>query len=150
MKVTWNQRDRIRQNKVDKEVDSQVNRLSKNNKDAVKKQIQSIDINSVEKKMNNERTGKALSKEKRLFILGDSVIKHINGYEISGKLENCEVFVRPCHGTTIRCLKDHIKPVLRENLDEIIFRIGTNDLPSGKGNKDIAQAIINLAMSVKT
>ena len=138
MKVTWNQRDRIRQNKVDKEVDSQVNRLSKNNKDAVKKQIQSI------------RTGKALSKEKRLFILGDSVIKHINGYEISGKLENCEVFVRPCHGTTIRCLKDHIKPVLRENLDEIIFRIGTNDLPSGKGNKDIAQAIINLAMSVKT
>ena len=46
--------------------------------------------------------------------------------------------------------ENHIKPVLRENLDEIIFRIGTNDLPSGKGNKDIAQAIINLAMSVKT
>ena len=86
------------------------------------------------KKINNERTYKALSGEKRLFIVGD-----ING-----------IFVRPCHGTTIRCLEDHVKPVLRENPDEIIFHIRTNDLPSGKGNKDIAEAIINLAMSVKT
>ena len=37
-----------------------------------------------------------------------------------------------------------------ENPDEIIFYFGTNDLPFGKGNKDIAEAIINLAMSVKT
>ena len=58
--------------------------------------------------------------------------------------------IRTCHGATIRCLEDHVKPVLRENPDEIIFHIGTNDLPSGKGNKDIAEAIINLAMSVKT
>ena len=42
--------------KIDKEVDSQMNGLSKNNKDAVKKQIQNIDVNSVEKKMRNERT----------------------------------------------------------------------------------------------
>ena len=35
---------------IDKEVDSKVNRLSKNNKDAVKKEIQNIDVNSVEKK----------------------------------------------------------------------------------------------------
>ena len=42
------------------------------------------------------------------------------------------------------------KPVLRENPDEIIFHIGMNNLPSGKGNKDIAETIINLAMSVKT
>ena len=100
--------------------------------------------------INNERTDNAPSGEKRVFIVGDSIIEHINGYEISGKLENCKVFVRPCHGATIRCLEDHVKPVLRENPDEIIFHIGTNDLPSGKGNKDIAEAIINLAMSEKT
>ena len=47
-------------------------------------------------------------------------------------------------------MEDHVKPVLRENPDEIILHIGTNDLPSGKENKDIAEAIINLAMSVKT
>ena len=47
-------------------------------------------------------------------------------------------------------MEDHVKPVLWENPDEIIFHIGTNDLPSGKGNKDIAEAIINLAMSENT
>ena len=44
----------------------------------------------------------------------------------------------------------HVKPVLPENPDEIIFHIGGSSLPSGKGNKDIAEAIINLAISVKT
>ena len=88
--------------------------------------------------------------ENCVFIAGDSIIKHINGYEISGKLENWKVFVRPCHGATIRCLEDHVKLILRENPDEIIFHIGTNDLISGKGNKDITEAIINLGMSVKT
>ena len=136
--------------KNDEVVDSQVNGLSKNNKVAVKKLTENKDVSSMENIINNERTDKAPSGEKRVFIVGDSIIKHINGYEISGKLENCKVFVRPCHGATIRCLEDHVKPVLRENPDEIIFHIGTNDLPSGKGNKDIAEAIINLAMSVKT
>ena len=100
--------------------------------------------------MNNERTDKVPSGEKRVFIVGDSIIKHIIGYEISGKLENCKVFVRSCHGATIRCLEDHVKPVLWENPDKIIFHIGTNNLPYGKENKDIAEAIINLTMSVKT
>ena len=127
-----------------------MNGLSKNNNVAVEKLTQNKDVSSVENTMNNERTDKAPSGEKRVFIVGDSIIKHINCYEISGKLENREVFVRPCHGATIRCLEDHVKPVLRENPDEIIFHIGTNDLPSGKGNKDIVAVIINLAMSVRT
>ena len=135
--------------KIDEVVDSQVNGLSKN-KVAVKALTENKDINSVENIINNERTDKAPSGEKRVFIVGDSIINHINGYEISGKLQNCKVFVRPCHGATIRCLEDHVKPVVPENADEIIFHIGRNDLPSGKGNKDIAETIINLAMFVKT
>ena len=90
-----------------------------------------IDVNSVEKKVNNERTEKTLSGEKRIFIVGDSVIKLVNGQE---NLENQKFAksVRPCHGATI------------------IFHIGTNNLPPGKGNEDIAESIINLEMSVKT
>ena len=124
--------------KVYEEVDSQKNRVSKNNEAAVKKQIQNTDVNSVEKKMNNERTDKTRS--------GESIIKHRNGYEISGKLEDRKVFVRPCHGATIRCLEDHVKAVLRENPNKITFHIGVNNLPSGKGNKVIAEAIINLTI----
>ena len=82
--------------------------------------------------MNNERTDKAPSGGKGVFTVGDSIIKRINGYKISGKLENCKVFVRPCHGGTIRCLEGHVKLVLQENPDETIFHIGTNDLPIWK------------------
>ena len=122
----------------------------KTTKSLLKKLTQNKDVNFVENIMNNERTDKVPSGEKRVFIVGDSIIKHIIGYEISGKLENCKVFVRSCHGATIRCLEDHVKPVLWENPDKIIFHIGTNNLPYGKENKDIAEAIINLTMSVKT
>ena len=69
-----------------------MNELSKNNKDAVKNLIQKKDVNSVENKMNSERTDKATSGKKAVFIVGDNIIKHLNGYEILGKLENCKVF----------------------------------------------------------
>ena len=45
-----------------------------------------IYVNFVEKKVNSERTEKTLSGEKRVFIVGASVIKHVNGYKISGSL----------------------------------------------------------------
>ena len=45
--------------------------------------------------MNNERTEQTLSGEKRLFIVGDSCIKNVNGYEILGKLELYKFNVRP-------------------------------------------------------
>ena len=98
-----------------------MNGSSKDNKVAVKKLTQNQDVNFVENIMNNERPDEGPSEEKRVFIVGDSIIKHINGYETSGKLENCKVFVKPCHGATIIYLEDHVKPVLRENPDEIIF-----------------------------
>ena len=53
--------------KIDKEVHSLVNWLSKNNKDA----IQNKEVSSVEDKMNNERTEKAPpSGKKHAFIVG--------------------------------------------------------------------------------
>ena len=53
--------------KIDKEVHSLVNWLSKNNKD----EIQNKEVSSVEDKMNNERTEKASpSGKKHAFIVG--------------------------------------------------------------------------------
>ena len=70
----------IKHKKIDKEVDSQVD--FKNSKSTVKKRMPNIDVNSVEKKVNNERTEKTLSGKKRVLIVGESVMKHLNGYEI--------------------------------------------------------------------
>ena len=65
--------------KINEEVDSQVNGLSKNNKVAVKRLTENKDANSMENIINNERTEKAPSGEKRVFIEGEGIIKHING-----------------------------------------------------------------------
>ena len=69
-------------------------------------------------------------------------------YYKAHKLENCKVFVRLSHGATImpRRPSDRFYGKIQMRL----FFTSENDLPSGKGNKDIAETIINLAMFVKT
>ena len=72
------------------------------------------------------------SSAKRVYIVGDSIVKHVNGYDISRKTENSKVFARPSYSATVRCMTDHVKPVLTDNPDYIVFRIGTNDVLSNK------------------
>ena len=72
---------------IDEVVHSQLNGLSKSNKVAVKKLTENKDVNSVQNIIKNERADKAPSGEKPVFIVRGSIIKHKNGYEISGKLE---------------------------------------------------------------
>ena len=90
------------------------------------------------------------SDEKRIFIVGDSIIKNVNGYEVSGKTDHCRVYIRPFLGAKVRCMEDHIKPVLRDKPDHIIFHIGTNEFPSNKNREVIANSIIKLVLSAKS
>ena len=57
------------------------------------------------------------------------------------------VFVRSSHGVTVRCMTDHVKPVLRDNPDHIVFHIGNNDVPSNKTPETIAKSILDLSIS---
>ena len=68
--------------------------------------------------------------KKNVIILRDSVIKHVNGYNIAIKLDKCKVFVKSFSGAKVWCLKDHMKPSLRENPDHFVLHIGPNDLNS--------------------
>ena len=53
------------------------------------------------------------SKEKSVAILGDSMVKHLNGYQISRKLPSkCKVYIRNFPGAKMRYLKDCLKPSL--------------------------------------
>ena len=38
---------------------------------------------------------------KRVYILGDSIIKHVNGYTISSSLGNCKVYVKDFPGARV-------------------------------------------------
>ena len=109
----------------------------------------SNDITAAKTCNDSQSVGKRKD-NKRVFIVDDSIIKHLNGYVIGGKTGNCNVYVRPSNGAKVRCMVDHIKPVMRDKPDHIIFHVGTNDIPLDKDAGDIAKSIIDLAMSVKS
>ena len=65
--------------------------------------------------------------QKKIFIVGDSMIKNITGTGIS---RTNTVKMRPHPGATTIDINDYIKPELRQNPDVVIIHSGTNDLPN--------------------
>ena len=79
--------------------------------------------------------------EKSIFVLGDSVIKHLNGWEMSKKLDaNCKVFLKTFSGAKTTCMNDYVKPSVRSSPDHFILHVGTNDLPSDESSEEIARS----------
>ena len=79
------------------------------------------------------------------------MIKHVNGWEISRKLQgNCKVYVKHFSGAKTKCIKDYIKPSQRENWDHYILHVGTNDLCLDRPPELIAKSIIDLALLLKS
>ena len=70
---------------------------------------------TINKEIESLSSQQKKSDEKRVFIVGDSIIKNVNGYDVSGKTEQCRVYTRPSLGAKVRCMEDHIKPVIRDN-----------------------------------
>ena len=91
------------------------------------------------------------SKRDSVIILGDSMIKHTNGWEIAKKLKpECKVFVRNFPGATTQCMADYMKPSIRAKPNHFILHVGTNDLSSNRPPDEIAKAIIDLASELKS
>ena len=67
-------------------------------------------------KLLASKTDNKKDHKQKSVIFGDSMIKHVNGWEISQKLQgNCEVYVKHFSGAKTKCIKDYIKPSQREN-----------------------------------
>ena len=98
-------------------------------------------------KYNN--VNKSDTAEKNVVILGDSIVKHVNGWEIAKKLPNCKVYAKSFSGAKVRCMKDYLKSSLRQNPDHVVLHVGTNDLDSDKDPELIAKSIVDLASTVK-
>ena len=73
------------------------------------------------KKRSNKNIGKG--DQKSIFILGDSIVKKMNGYELQKSIKHTKkVVVRSFSKARIRCMNDHIKPTIREeNPNHIIL-----------------------------
>ena len=85
----------------------------------------------------------------RVFIIGDSIVKHIGGYELLQRVENCKFFVKSFSGANVRCMEDYIQPTLRETPSHVILHVGTYDVTTKQDPQQIAEGIINLAVKIK-
>ena len=50
----------------------------------------------------DKKPNKEQKKGKSVVILGDSMVKHLNGWEMSKKIKNCKVYVRSFPGAKVR------------------------------------------------
>ena len=87
-----------------------------------------------------------------MFILGDSIIKNLNGYLLTKKLRKRELIkVRLFTGAKPSCKYDNVKPTIQEfNPNHIILHVGTNELKSFKRVSQISKSVIDLALSLKS
>lgn len=78
---------------------------------------------------------------------GDSTLKYLRSHKMS---RNSQVQMPTFPGCTTQDMKDHIKPLLRRNPEEIIIHVGTNNLRSSNPPCECAEELIDLAESVSS
>ena len=103
--------------------------------------------------MKNQQQGRMIrkiKKSKSVFILGDSIIKHVKSYSLSKSLDNCKFYVKDFRRARITCMQDYVRPTIRENPDHIILHVGKNDLTTNIPTEKVAESIINSASSLKS
>ena len=98
----------------------------------------------------DKKTNKEHNKGKSVAILGESMVNHLNGWEMSKKIKNCKVYVRSFTGAKVQCMDDYKKPSIRDKPDHFIIHVGTKDLNSEVSPKSIAELIVDPEMSLKT
>ena len=66
-------------------------------------------------------------------------------------IDKNHVYVRCFSGAKVKCMKDYVKPCIREkNPDYVIFHVGTNELNSELALKRIANSIIDVAKNTQS
>ena len=91
-------------------------------------------------------------KSKTVFIVGDSMVKKVDGYLLTSSLKHQYlVKARPFSTAKTIDMYDYIKPTQRDFKPEIfILHVGTNDLPLNESLKEISEDIVTLAESMKS
>ena len=114
--------------------------------------IKEHDKSNRHNKIDSDTRNASPSKTKKsVFILGDSMVKKVNGFYLTKDIKHkFLVKVRSFSSAKTRCMYDHAKPTIREvNPEHIILHVGTNDLNSEETASQISNSIIDLANSLK-
>ena len=100
---------------------------------------------------NNNNENRNNKNKTNVYILGDSMVKKLNGYLLTREIRHKHlVKVRSFSGAKISCMTDHVKPTLRDiNPDHIVLHADTNDLRTENTASQIVKAAKDLATSLK-
>ena len=86
---------------------------------------------------------------KNTLIVGDSIIKNIEGWRLNKRMKS-SVAVKSIPGATTKGTKHHIKGCLEDNSpDSIILHVGTNNLKNKESVEDIANDIMDIAIFIR-
>ena len=102
--------------------------------------------NNIEKEINNNNNTKT-TEPTNVIIVGDSMIKHLNGFRMSTKETRVKIATFP--GATTLDMTNHIKPIQRKRPGKLILHVGTNNLTSRGTPSKHDEEVISLAESVK-
>ena len=96
----------------------------------------------------NKKDQNRNSEVKSVVIINDSMIRHLNGWDMSKKAHKseCKLYVKSFPGGKTSCMKDYVKPSLRSTPNHFILHVGTNDLNSNQTSGVIAKKIVDLAL----
>ena len=97
-----NKKDNIQQEDISKRNHLLEGKSGINNKSLISNNITAAKTGNDSKLVGRRKDSK------RIFIVGDKIIKHLNRYVIYGKTGNCNVYVRPSHGAKVKCMVVHI------------------------------------------
>ena len=81
-------------------------------------------------------------------IVGDSMVKRIDGYQLGRKIGQ-KVVVKPFLGATVADMEHHVKPTMNRSPARIVVHVGTNDLQS-RNPQQIADNIVDLARNIES
>ena len=90
------------------------------------------------------------NKKKRIMTLGYSIVKDLNGWDLSQKAKIFKFSLTSLSGTKADCSNDYVKPALKENPNHFIIQIGTNYVTNGGISfKALVDSITKLTVSLK-
>ena len=87
-----------------------------------------------------------MAKKKLVFIAGDSIIQHVQGWDLSRNDKH--VAVKSFSGAHIADMEDYLKPLLRKEPDKINLHVGTNNIRD-ESPRSVAEGIVNLVTQIQ-
>ena len=87
-----------------------------------------------------------MAKKKLVFIAGDSIIQHVQGWDLS--TNDKHVAVKSFSGAQIADMDDYLRPLLRKKPDKLTLHVGTNNIRN-QSPRSVAEGIVNVVTQIQ-